>query len=191
MRAGEPLPPPFALSWGDSPARLSDWALRTHLDQTVKSLAGQPRLKIHLFSSAEGSLPEHDASTLEARFIEGRLFEVALHYTYPGRDADFVRARFAELKKILTTRHGAFKPGGKKQDVPRGGIVTRSTAYRFEPAGNRQLLLVLTEVRDAQRGDSSARFSAVYHNGGLLRDESPRVIIRKDGIDLPDVPVIP
>jgi hypothetical protein len=49
-------------------------------------------------------------------------------------------------------------------------------------------MLVLTEVSDAKRGDASARFSVVYHNGGVLKDEGPRVIIRRDGVDLPGKP---
>ena len=99
--AAEPLQPPFGLSWGDSPTRLVDWAMRTKLDQTVKAPADQPRLKVLLVSPVRGTLPGHDATTLEARFMDGKLFEVALHYTYPGRNSAFVRAQFAELRKKL------------------------------------------------------------------------------------------
>ena len=120
--------------------------------------------------------------------MDGRLFEIALHYAYPGRDAAFVRAQFAELKKILAGRHGPFKPGGKKKDTPRSGIVTRSTAYRFEPAGKRHLLLVLTEVWDTQRGDAAARFSVIYHNGDVIEENGPRVLLRGDEVDLPEAP---
>ena len=33
----------------------------------------------------KGTLPDHAASSVEARFADGRLFEVAVHYTFPGR----------------------------------------------------------------------------------------------------------
>lgn len=188
VRAAEPLLPPFGLSWGGSPNRLVDWAVRTKLDQTVKALADQPRLKILLVAPSSGPLPGHEASTLEARFMDGKLFEVALHYTYPGKKAAFVRTKFLVLKKILTRRHGAFKPGGVKREAPIEGVITRSTAFQIDPAPGRHLILVLTEVSDAKRGDASARFSVVYHNGGVLKDEGPRVIIRRDGVDLPGKP---
>ena len=191
LSAAEALPPPFGLAWGDSPTRLVDWAVRTKLDQTVKAPAEKPRLKILMISAAKGALPGHDASVLEARFMDGQLFEVALHYSYPGRKADFVRGQFVELKGILTRRHGAFKPSGNLRDSPRDGIITRSTAYQNEPATKRSLLLVLTEVTDAKRGDAAARFSVVYHSDGVVEDEGPRVIIRRDGVDLPDGPIAP
>lgn len=183
--SAEPLLPPFGLSWGDSPNRLVDWAVRTKLDQTLKAPANEPRLKILLVSSASGSLPGHDASTLEGRFMDGELFEVALHYTYAGKSASFVRAQFTELKKILTQRHGGFKPSGKSRETPIEGVTTRSTAFQITPGPGRHLMLILTEVTDAKRGDSSARFTVVYHNGGVLKEESPTVIIRRNGVELP------
>ena len=186
--AADPLQPPFGLSWGDSPTRLVDWATRTKLDQTVKAPADQPRLKILLVSPAKGTLPGHDATTLEARFMDGKLFEVALHYTYPGRTSTFVRAQFAELKKILSHRHGPLQLGAKTREEPLDGVVTRSTAYQIDPAPGSNLMLVMTQVSDAKRGDQSARFSVVYHNDSVLQQEGPRVIIRRDGLDLPGKP---
>ena len=188
LRAAEPLQPPFGLSWGDSPTRLVEWAVRTSLDQTVKAPAGQPRLKVLLVAPAEGALPGHEATELEARFMDGKLFEVALHYTYPGRKSSFVRGQFAELKKILTRRHGPLQLGAKAQEAPKEGVLTKLTSYRVEPASGRRLLLVLTEVSDAKRGDSSARFSVIYHNGGVLQEEGPRVIIRREGVEFPVEP---
>ena len=186
--ATEPLQPPFGLSWGDSPTGLVEWAVRTSLDQTVKAPAAQPRLKILIVAPAEGTLPGHEATALEARFMEGKLFEVALHYTYPGRESSFVQGQFAELKKILTRRHGPLQIGAKTREKPREGVLTRSTAYQLEPAAGRSLMLVLTEVSDAKRGDSSARFSVIYHNGEVLHAEGPRVIIRRDGVEFPAKP---
>jgi len=186
--AADPLQPPFGLSWGDSPTRLVDWAMRTKLDQTVKAPADQPRLKILLVSPAKGTLPEHEATMLEARFMDGKLFEVALHYTYPGRKSTFVRAQFAELKKILSHRHGPFRLGAKTREEPLDGVIARSTAYQIDPAPGSNLMLVMTEVSDAKRSDQSARFSVVYHNNGVLQQKGPRVIIRKDELDFSGKP---
>ena len=186
--AADPLQPPFGLSWGDSPTRLVDWATRTKLDQTVKAPAEQPRVKILRVTPAKGTLPGHDATTLEARFMDGKLFEVALHYTYPGRTSTFVRAQFAELKRILAHRHGPLQLGAKTRGEPLDGVATRSTAYQIDPAPGSSLMLVMTEVSDTKRGDQSARFSVVYHNNGALQQEGSRVIIRRDELDLPGKP---
>jgi len=159
--------------------------MRTKLDQTVKAPADQPRLKVLLVSPARGTLPGHDATTLEARFMDGKLFEVALHYTYPGRNSAFVRAQFAELRKILSHRHGPLQMGAKTREEPLDGVVTRSTAYQIEPAPGSNLMLVMTEVTDAKRGDKSARFSVVDLTGRVLQQEGHRVIIRRDGVDVP------
>jgi hypothetical protein len=89
------------------------------------------------------------------------------------------------LKKILSHRHGPLQMGAKTREEPVDGVVTRSTAYQIEPAPGRNLMLVMTEVTDAKRGDKSARFSVVYHNGEILQQEGRRVIIRRDGVDVP------
>ncbi len=180
-----PLPPPFGLTWGDSPGRLVSWARRTGLDQVVREPGGNRRLAILTVSSPKGQLPDHDASSLEARFIDGRLYEVAVHYTYPGRKADFVKGRFMALKRLLSVRHGRFKPAGVRQEA-REGVVTESESYQVKPVPDAYLLLALTEVRDALRGDAAARFSAIYHNDGILVEDQQRIEIRRDsGFDLP------
>ena len=188
LSAADPLRPPFGLAWGDSPTRLIDWATRTSLDLTVKVPAGRPGLKILLVSPARGTLPGHDATTLEARFMDGKLFEAALHYTYPGRTSAFVRAQFAELKKILSHRHGSLQLGAKTREEPVDGVVTRSTAYQIETAPGSNLMLAMTEVSDAKRGDRSARFSVVYHNGGAVQQEGSREAVGKEGSSLPVKP---
>ncbi|MGC6581323.1 MAG: hypothetical protein ACON4K_03235 [Akkermansiaceae bacterium] len=188
LLAAEPLLPPFGLNWGDSPNGLVEWASRTGLDQTVKAPASDPRLKVLLVSSPKGKLPGHEASVVEARFNHGRLFEVTLHYTYPGRKSSFVRGRFAELKRILAQRHGPLSLGAKSRKEPLAGVASSSIAYQLEPAAGRSLMLVMTEVVDTKREDRSARFSVVYHNSGVIEDESPSVIIRGDGVDTPKKP---
>ena len=188
LQAAEPLLPPFGLKWGEPPDGLVDWALRSSLDQTIKVPASDPRLKVLLVSSPKGNLPGHDATTLEARFIDGMLFEVALHYTYPGRKSSFVRGQFAELKRILAQRHGPLALGAKSRKEPLAGVSSSSIAYQLEPAAGRSLMLVLTEVVDTKHGDRSARFSVVYHNGGIVEDDTPPVIIRRSGVGSPQKP---
>ena len=180
LGATEPLQPPFGLNWGDSPARLVDWAVRKKLDQTIRFPAEDPQLKILEVSPSKGTLPGHDASRLEARFMDGRLFEVCLHYTYPGRNTTFVRGQFAELKRILSQRHGPLKLGAKTRGAPVAGVESQSVAYQLEFRSASSLMLVMTEVSDAKRGDQSARFSVVYHNGGEREQGEEQVIIRKE-----------
>lgn len=188
--AGEAISPPFGLTWGDSPARLLDWAARMRLDQTVKVPADRPRLKILTIGSPGGTLPEHDASMIEAHFLDGLLTEVTLHYTYPGRPAPFVRGKFAELKRLLATRHGAFQPAGVNR-TREDGIAKESEAFQLHVGRGSHLLLALTEVRDLKRGDAAARFSVVYHHDGEKEDSEATVIIRRENSDLPAVPAQP
>ena len=186
VRAAEALAPPFGLKWGDAPNSLVNWALKAKLDQTVKSPAEQPRLKILMISHATGSLPKHEATMLEARFMDGRLFEVALHYGYPGQSADFVRGKFNALKGILSRRHGVFRLSGNKREGPLDGIITRSSGYRIDPTSDEHLVLAFTEVVDARRGDAAARFSVMYHSAAVLAGNGERIVIRRDGVDLPE-----
>lgn len=169
----EPLPPPFELTWGEPPANLVAWARRNKFDQHVKEPGGNRRLAILRISAPEGPLPEHQASTLEARFFDGRLYEVTLHYTFPGMKAGDVRGKFTALKELLTNRHGKFVLDANKQ-ATRNGVVTKSMSYKTKPAQERLLLLALTEVRDAVRGDAAAKFSVVYHNDRILRGNQQR-----------------
>lgn len=182
------LPPPFSLQWGDSPKRIMEWASSAGLDHTVLSPARNPQLKIHKVSSPGGTLPDHEASILEARFTEGELFEVTLHYVYPGKPADVARGKFTLLKRLLTDRHGAFRLGAKETSKT-GGVVTLSTSYRLDRPGGSSLELVLTEITDPQRGDSEALFSVMYHNSAILNRVSPRIVIRRDGVELPEEPL--
>ena len=165
--AAEPLPPPLDLQWGGSPARLMALADRFGMDKTVRTPGKEPRITILEVGPEKGSLPGHDASGVEARFLGGKLYEVAVHYTYPGRKTDFVKARFVELKKGLTARYGRFQFDGERKSVA-DGISTKSESYHIRMADGRTLLLAVTEVKDVKRGDSAARFSVVYHNAAVL-----------------------
>ncbi|NNC89853.1 MAG: hypothetical protein HKN82_15455 [Akkermansiaceae bacterium] len=144
------------------------WADKQQLDKTWKEPGDDPALTILTISGPDGHLPDHAAAALEARFTDGRLFEVAVHYRFPGRSPDFVRARFVTLKKELSLRHGGFRPGGTRRNVD-DGLVIKSEAHRITPAEDRGLVLAYTEVRDEKRGDAAAEFSLLYHNGSVAK----------------------
>lgn len=170
-RGGEPLSPPLDLKWGDSPSWLVGWADRHGMDKNVKAPGSNKRLTILEVGPEAGSLPGHEATSVEARFMDGRLFEVAVHYTYPGRSSDFVKGRFLELKSGLTVRHGKFRFNGKKKPLVKDGIATSSEAWHLEAGEGRMLLLAVTEVKDVKRGDSAGRFSVVYRNEAIIAKE--------------------
>lgn len=172
--AGGGLAPPFGLEWGGSPARLVDWAKRFELDLLVRAPGKDPELSVLLISSAEGSLPGHEATSLEARFRNARLFEVGVHYAYPGRSVAFVESRFVELKRILALKHGEFRLGGQQKDV-KDGIATASQAYHVEPAPGYLIVLARTEVTDGKRGDKAMRFSVVYRSDRHSRPAADEV----------------
>ena len=71
------LNPPFGLRWGDPPGKLIDWISRHSLDTNIFLPGDQPAIRILKASPRKGFLPGTQASEVEARFIAGRLFEVA------------------------------------------------------------------------------------------------------------------
>ena len=178
-RGGE-LAPPFGLSWGGAPGRLVDWAKRFELDLLVKAPGKEPDVSILLITPETGSLPDHEASMLEARFIGGKLFEVGVHYTYPGQRSEFVQGRSVEMKRLLTVTHGEFKLSGRQKDV-KDGITTTSEAYHLEPEPGYLLMLARTVVTDTKRGDTATRFSVVYHSDRVLRAERDRASATREG----------
>lgn len=183
--AQEALPPPFDLRWGDTPARLLAWADDLKLDKIWKEPGDEPGLKILMIQPRNGSLPDHDASMVEARFRDGRLFEVGVHYTFPGSEVEFVRANFVELRKTLALRHGQFRSGGVKREID-GGVAVKSEAFRVTPAKNRSLVLAITEVRDEKRQDAAAKFTVVYHNGDIRKAVGPPEIDQRLGAGGPE-----
>lgn len=178
LQAAE-LSPPFSLQWGASPSRLVDWAKRSELDLLVKTPGKDPELSILLISSEEGSLPQHDATTLEARFLRGKLFEVTVHYTYPGQTADFVQKRFNELRRVLGLKYGEFKLSAREKDV-KDGIATTSDAYHLEPSPGYLLMMSKTEVTDSKRNDIARRFSVVYHSDHVSRERNETEVFLRE-----------
>jgi hypothetical protein len=167
--APQAVDPPFGLKWGAPPAGLVDWAARFKLDVLVKALGDRPRQQILIISARKGSLPSHESTSLEAHFVDGRLFEVSVHYTYPGKSTDFVRARHDALKALLSKKFGPLKFNGSKKSSS-DGIATVSEASHAEVGEGIMVMLALTEVRDTKRGDAAARFTLLYRNERILTD---------------------
>jgi hypothetical protein len=158
--------PPFGLNWGDSPEKLVDWATRHSLDLNVLQPGDQPSLRILKIQPAKGFLPEHKASALEARFWNGRLYELTVHYFDPEASADLIEARFEELRRELTARHGALTANQQERSVA-DKFATRKISFHREPSKGMMLLLIFTEVEDLLRQSKEARFSLVYRNDNL------------------------
>jgi hypothetical protein len=161
------IDPPFSLKWGEPPAGLISWAERYKLDVLVKAPGDRERINILVISPRTGTLPDHDSTSLEAHFIDGRLFEVSVHYTYPGQKPAHVRERFSVLRRMLTERFGPMTFNGRKR-AKADGISTESEAFHVEPKPGHVVLLAFTEVRDVKRGDAAARYSLLFHNDDIL-----------------------
>lgn len=165
MAQGE-LSPPFGLNWGDSPEKLVEWATRHSLDIKISQPGDQPALRIFMIQPTKGFLPEHKASALEARFLNGRLYELTVHYFDPDASADLMEARFEEMRRELTARHGALTANQQERSVA-DKFATRKISFHREPVKGMMLLLVFTEVEDLLRQSKEARFSLVYRNDNL------------------------
>lgn len=161
------LAPPFGLHWGDTPDKVLNWAYDKKLDVTMKMPGKEPELRIIRVESASGSLPDHQANALEARYHQGKMFEVALHYGAPDIDSKRLMADFDELKTALTLKHGVFTPNNK-QEKNEAGFIRKSVSYHIEPVRGLMLLLVLSELEDTIRKKHSTRFSLLYRNQNII-----------------------
>lgn len=161
------LPPPFGLKWGDNPAKLLDWAERQKLDVTIKLLGAQPNSRHVIISKRDAKLPSHQATSLEARFHRGKLYEVTLHYADPKLSYARAKANFTEAKRSLGARHGSFKLSGKKRNSD-NGFTNESITYHNEPVAGLFLMITFTEVKDTLRHTSRGTFSLIYHNENVI-----------------------
>lgn len=161
------LSPPFGLKWGDSPAGILNWAEKQKLDVSINLPGKQPDQRHIVIKPTEGHLPDHEASSLEARFAFGKLYEVTLHYADPKLSASVAKAKFFNALRALTARHGKFKLSGKHRDSD-NGFVTESVSYHIEPVSGLFLMISHTEVRDTLRHSDSSRFSLIYHNDNIV-----------------------
>ncbi|MGJ8673121.1 hypothetical protein [Rubritalea sp.] len=162
------LSPPFGLKWGDSPQKLFDWAENQKLDVTL-SLPGHQRDERHvIIKNSTGNLPSHEASSLEARFNKGKLYEVTLNFADPKWSLSTAKMKWNEARSTLTSQHGPFKLSGKKRDTSKDKFVTDAVSYHIEPVSGLFLMMSYTETRDSLRNTSKARFSLIYHNDNVV-----------------------
>ena len=162
------LSPPFGLKWGDTPEKLFDWAERQKLDVTINLPGHQIDERHIVIKNSKGSLPSHDATSLEARFNKGRLYEVVLNYADPKMSFDLSKLKFTEAKRALTHQHGQLKLSSKKRDTTRDNFTTSATSYHIEPVSGLFLMLSYTEVHDSLRKSRQASFSIIYHNDNVI-----------------------
>lgn len=114
----------------------------------------------------KGSLPETQASALEARFLAGRLIEVTAHYADPEWTADTTESRFQKLRQQVSTEYGELTANRQERTVD-DQFATRKVAFHREPVKGLFLLLAYTEVEDLLRKSRSSRFSLLYRNDNL------------------------
>jgi hypothetical protein len=167
------LEPPFGLLWGDSPEKLILWASRHGLDLTISQPGDQPAMRIVKVQPRKGLLPESKAAAVEGRFLSGKLFELTVHYLDPEASADLMAARFEELKREVTARHGVMV-SNQRQRMVEDKFATRISSFHREPVKGLLLLLAFTEVEDLLRQKKEARFSLLFRNDNYMTE------IRKD-----------
>jgi len=157
------LEPPFGLRWGDSPEKLITWASRHALDVTISLPGDQPALRIVKIQPKKGFLPETQSGAVEGRFLEGKLYELSIHYFDPEASADLMETRFDELRKQVVNEHGTLLTNQQRRAVA-DQFVTRTQSFHREPVKGLFLLLAFTEVEDLLRKSKEAKFSLIYRN---------------------------
>lgn len=162
------LNPPFGLRWGDSPEKLIVWASRHSLDVTISLPGDQPGMRVVKIEPRKGFLPETKASAVEGRFLDGKLFELTVHYADREATADTVELRFEELKKQISQEHGALLANQQQRTVE-DQFVTRTQSFHREPVKGLMLLLAFSEVEDLLRKSKEARFSLIYRNDNFRK----------------------
>ncbi len=157
------MEPPFGLHWGDSPEKLVAWSSEHQLNITISLPGKQQGLKILRISPDGGFLPGTKAAALEGHFLDGKLFELAVHYTDATASAETMEARFEELRKQISTEYGKLLTNQQQRTV-KDQFVTRTQSFHREPVRGLFLLLAFTEVEDLLRQSKEARFSLIYRN---------------------------
>lgn len=160
--------PPFGLHWGDSPEKLLTWATRQSLNVTIMLPGNQPTLRILKIFPDKGLLPETRASAVEGRFVRGKLYEFAIHYTDPTATAAEMGARFEALRSHTTTNYGPLLPN-QQQRIVFDQFVNRTLSFHREARKGFFLLLTLTEEEDLLRKSCIAQFSLIYRNDNIRK----------------------
>lgn len=159
------LKAPFGRVWGEEPTALLQWAGELKLDVFVELPADRPGLEIFTFKK-RGGIPGHSADSLEARYYDGKLYEVTVNYEFPGKTPDEVRDSFHKMKEALEKKHGEFRLNGRAQSAD-DGFLTREESFHFEPSTSVFLLMAYSSVEDTLRKKGQGRYSLLYHNGTL------------------------
>jgi hypothetical protein len=163
------MEPPFGLHWGDSPEKLVLWASRHRLDVTISQPGDQAALRIVKIQPRKGLLPESKAAAVEGRFLSGKLYELTVHYIDPEASADLMAARFEELKREVSARHGALTANQRQRTVE-DKFATKILSFHREPVKGLLLLAAFTEVEDLLRQSKEARFSLMFRNDNLRKE---------------------
>jgi len=163
------LKPPFGLRWGDSPEKLVTWGQKHNLNITITLPGKQPGLSLLRIYSDEGKIPESEASAVEARFLDGKLYEMTVDYADPKASADQMEARFEALKKQTVAEYGKLRTNQQDRAVT-DQFVTRTQSFHHEPVKGLFLLLAYTEVEDLLRKSKSSRFSLIYRNDNYRKE---------------------
>jgi hypothetical protein len=163
------IEPPFGQKWGDSPEKLITWASQHSLDVTISLPGDQPTMRILKIAARKGTLPQTQANSIECRFLVGKLYELAVHYSDPEASADLMEARFEAIRKQVTLEHGALMKNQQQRTVE-NQFVTRTQSFHREPVKGLFLLLAFTEVEDLLRKTKDAKYSLVYRNENFRKE---------------------
>lgn len=163
------IQPPFGLRWGDSPEKLISWSSKHSLNLNIFLPGDQPALRILTISPEKGLLPDSPASSLEANFLNGGLYELTLHYTRGGTSSMTMEKRFEALRKQISTEHGALTVN-ERQRTLEDQFVTRTRSFHREPVKGMFLLVTWTEMEDLLRMTKEARFSLIYRNDNFKKE---------------------
>ncbi|WP_018969835.1 hypothetical protein [Rubritalea marina] len=162
------LSPPFGLKWGEAPEKFFKWAEAQKLDVTIEYPSDKPGERYITISNRGNTLPKHQATSLEAHFRKGRLYEVSLHYQLESQSYEVARSQFFQAKRDLTAKHGQFKLTHKKRDVLPNDFTINEQSYHIEPVAGLFLMLSYSEIRDNLRNSQRATFSVIYHNDNII-----------------------
>ena len=160
------LEPPYGLKWGDSPEKLIAWASRHSLDVTISIPGDQPALRVVRVQPKKGFLPGTQESAVEGRFLSGKLFEMTIHYLDPDATAGMMEERFINLRRKLSTDHGALT-ANQQQRSTEDQFTTWTQSFHREPVKGLFLILAFTQVEDLLRKTKEARYSLIYRNDNL------------------------
>ncbi|GAA5483153.1 hypothetical protein [Haloferula sargassicola] len=168
------LEPPLGMKWGDRPERILDWAGRHDLDVKIEMPAKKPHLRVIRLSPAAGLIPDAAARQVEARYEDGRLIEMTLHYGGEGTEAEAVENAFEMEKRRLSREHGKMTANQEEKSVS-NHFSTVTHSYHREPVRGLFLLIAFTRIEDLLRKQSEAEYSVMYRNDNLrIRIENER-----------------